>query len=285
MLNLLILLVLLGVASASPRLVRRVVVARNHPPTQSSTGFRLIANVTDPSQDFDPPVHGWVLDAIHIGAGLNDAVLFADGDDVGRVYYVNGTADEIAGGQADTLTDGGTPLFPYGVYVADRNTTDADGLHDVSVNAGSGQVGVQLEVSSSSSTSSSLLYPVLRGPGAAAGTYVACNQYVSYYGENYTTIRWVYDEVDSSATAVVTNSSSNSSNNSSSVSSSNATLAAAPAVAGVRTIPNGCVALTLLPECNVLDELPNGSLASHEFAANSTCYANVSAIDWTLYGP
>ncbi|KAF3024832.1 hypothetical protein E8E14_010377 [Neopestalotiopsis sp. 37M] len=274
MLDLLALTVLLhSVALAAPQFARQDAVASKYPPTQSSTGFRLIANVSDPSQDFDPPVRGWILDAIHTGAGLNDAVLFADGDDIGRTYYVNGTADEVAAGRADTLTDGGTPPFPYAVSVADRNTTDADGLHDVSVNAGSGDAGVQLEVASSS-------YPILRGPGAAMGTYVACDQYVEYYDENYTTIRWVYDvQVDggsshAGAAAAVTNS------------TSNTTLAAPPtAPVWLRTIPDGCIAVTLLPECEVLEDLPEESISSHEFAANSTCYDSVSDIDWSLYGP
>ncbi|KAI0149213.1 hypothetical protein BJ166DRAFT_537097 [Pestalotiopsis sp. NC0098] len=239
----------------------------NHPPTQSSTGFRLIANVTDPSSDFaGAPVNGWILDAIHTGAGLNDAVLFADGDDIGRTYYVNGTADDVAaGGRATTLTDGGTPPFPYGVYVAARNATDADGLHDVSVDAGSGDAGVQLEVSP-------FLYPWLRGPGSSgtsgtSGTYVACDQYIPYYEENYTTVRWVYDSFPANNSSVVGNGTLSGLGN------------------GSRSIPQGCVAITLLPECIALDDLPDGAIASHDFAANSTCYASVSDIDWTLYGP
>lgn len=88
MLNKVVSLGLVGLASAAPLASRQV---PNYPPTAVSTGFRLIANVTVPSEDFTPPVNNWVLTGIHVGPALNDAALFEDGENVGRIFYQNGT--------------------------------------------------------------------------------------------------------------------------------------------------------------------------------------------------
>ncbi|KAL6910747.1 hypothetical protein GGI43DRAFT_391025 [Trichoderma evansii] len=50
-------------------------------------------------------------------------------------------------------------------------------------------------------------------------------------------------------------------------------------------IPEGCAPVRLLPECAPLEALPAGSYASHEFALQSECYADVASINWSLYGP
>ncbi|KAK4083014.1 uncharacterized protein Triagg1_1904 [Trichoderma aggressivum f. europaeum] len=52
-----------------------------------------------------------------------------------------------------------------------------------------------------------------------------------------------------------------------------------------KNIPAGCVPVRLLPECATLEVLPAGSYASHEYAINSDCYADVASINWSLYGP
>lgn len=52
-----------------------------------------------------------------------------------------------------------------------------------------------------------------------------------------------------------------------------------------KNIPAGCAPVRLLPECAELEPLPAGSYASHEFAIDSECYPDVSAINWSLYGP
>lgn len=41
--------------------------------------------------------------------------------------------------------------------------------------------------------------------------------------------------------------------------------------------PKECVGVSLLPECAVLNDLPKGSLASHEFAQNVGCYKDARA--------
>jgi len=72
-------------ASALPLESRQIIP--NYPPNSLSTGFRLVANVTDPATDLNPPVNGWELTGIHTGAALNDAVLTSS---TGRVFYHNG---------------------------------------------------------------------------------------------------------------------------------------------------------------------------------------------------
>ncbi|PNP39371.1 hypothetical protein TGAM01_v207088 [Trichoderma gamsii] len=52
-----------------------------------------------------------------------------------------------------------------------------------------------------------------------------------------------------------------------------------------RNLPEGCAPVRLLPECAPLEPLPAGSYASHEFALQSECYADVASINWSLYGP
>ncbi|KAI0466020.1 hypothetical protein F4859DRAFT_340816 [Xylaria cf. heliscus] len=101
-----------SIASAVPLESRQIIP--NYPPNELSTGFRLVANVTDPATDLTPSVDGWELQGIHTGAGLNDAVLTSE---TGRIFYHNGTAAEIRFGEGSILSDGGSPPFPYGIYV------------------------------------------------------------------------------------------------------------------------------------------------------------------------
>ncbi|KAJ2976273.1 hypothetical protein NUW58_g8127 [Xylaria curta] len=73
-----------SIASAAPLESRQV---PHYPPNSLSTGFRLVANVTDPATDLKPSVNGWELQGIHTGAALNEAALTAGS---GRVFYHNG---------------------------------------------------------------------------------------------------------------------------------------------------------------------------------------------------
>ncbi|KAI0429531.1 hypothetical protein F5Y09DRAFT_309980 [Xylaria sp. FL1042] len=232
-----------SLASASPLQSRQVIP--NYPPNSLSTGFRLVANVTDPATDLTPSVDGWELQGIHTGAGLNDAVLTSE---TGRIFYHNGTAAEIRFGEGSILSDGGSPPFPYGIYVQTEDQFDATypAEHDVAINVGSGTIGVSL-----------LAFPdpYFYLTAHAQGTYVACPRTVPYYNAEYVVVRFAYDTFDSDTALFV------------------------------RNVPEGCTAITLIPECDTLPELPEGSISSHEYAANSKCYEDVSAINWPEYGP
>ncbi|KAI0012453.1 hypothetical protein F4779DRAFT_67114 [Xylariaceae sp. FL0662B] len=238
---------LAGLAYATPLKPRQVVP--HYPPTSASKGFRLIANVTDPSTDLTPSVNGWVFNGLHVGAGLNDAVLLADGgEDTGRIFYHNGTAEEIRYGKGSIVTDGGTPPFPFGIYVQGNNeSAPADpSEYGVTVNVGSGTIGVSL---------AAFPDPYTYLTSAPAGVFIACPRNEPYYNKEYIVIRRSYDTVDPK-TAL-----------------------------NVHHVPQDCTAVNLIPECATLNDLPEGSLSSHEFAANTKCYENVSAINWPEYGP
>ncbi|RYO74902.1 hypothetical protein DL764_010646 [Monosporascus ibericus] len=137
-------------------------------------------------------------------------------------------------------------LYSWGIYVQGEDETGREGKHEVTVNVGSGTQGVGI-------TRHPEPYAYLSWP--AVGAFAACNQFEPYYQKNYTTIRFAYDEWNDET--------------------------ALPE----RDIPEGCVAIRLIPECATLEELPEGSQASHEFSQPTRCYDDVSAIDWTQYGP
>lgn len=45
-------------------------------------------------------------------------------------------------------------------------------------------------------------------------------------------------------------------------------------------VPKGCAEVNLLPQCAVLEPLPEGALSSHEFAQEVKCYDDVASIEW-----
>jgi hypothetical protein len=118
--------------------------------------------------------------------------------------------------------------------------------HDVNINVGSGTIGVSLLAFPN---------PYFYLTGKAQGTFVACPRTVPYYNAEYIVVRFAYDTIDPNTALYVHN------------------------------VPTGCTAITLIPECDTLPELPEGSLASHQFAQPSKCYEDVSAINWPEYGP
>ena len=223
----------------------------HYPPSSQSTGFTLIANVTDPSKDFSPSISGLVLEGIHVGAGLNVATLSSAANSAGNIFYENGTASDIfSGGPVDILMDGGTPLFPWGITVQSPTVFDTTypAEHDVFVNAGTG--------TQASLTRFPNPYPYLAN-GQGTGTFVACNNTVPYYRANFITVQYAY------ATFTAPDGSYDYQAN----------------------IPDGCAPINLVAQCATLDTLPAGSISSHQYAATVQCYDDVASIDWSQYGP
>ncbi|SPJ72524.1 uncharacterized protein FTOL_02253 [Fusarium torulosum] len=154
---------LIGLAAASPVQPH---INKNpiYPPRLSSKGFKLVVNVTDPSKDFDPPIQNFEITSIHTGAGQ---ALMGIIEKDGRVFYQNGTKDERQNGEATTVTDGGTPLFPNGIgLVADKKNKK---LFGATLNFEAGTPGVQLNQPEDPYT---YLLPE---------TFVACNKSLEYY--------------------------------------------------------------------------------------------------------
>jgi len=132
----------------------------NYPPTSLSQNFRLVANVT--STDLATPINNYVLTSYHIGAGQAYAVLVPNTTvTTGRIFYINGTAEDVRYNNGNTLSDEGTPLFPGGV------TINADST--VSINAGVGEFGIGL---------TSFPDPISELTAGEEGEFYACFQEV-----------------------------------------------------------------------------------------------------------
>jgi hypothetical protein len=155
-------------AAASASAIPRQVVP-NYPPTSESTGFRLVVNVTDPSTDFPTPVHNSYLNSIHVGAGIDLIGVSADSQ---RIFYQNGTAEEVHYSTSNVLSDAGTPPFPQGFSL--------DGDSDVKT-AGLTVAGVASNVFLTRFPEPySFLLPE---------TFAVCDTYVEYYQQNMLIIR------------------------------------------------------------------------------------------------
>ncbi|KAK1757298.1 hypothetical protein QBC47DRAFT_411421 [Echria macrotheca] len=154
-----------------------------------SLGFMLIAKV-DASKDMNPSIHNWVFSTIHVGAAQNVAVLTAPSTkSPGRVFYENGTAEQVASGETTIITDGASPPAPFGVTIQGPRQFDQTypKEHSIYVNAGPG--------SFASIGGSAAWYPTLRNwQDEGAGTFAACNNMVPYYGDTnrFITVQYVY---------------------------------------------------------------------------------------------
>ncbi|KAK0703086.1 hypothetical protein B0T26DRAFT_599712, partial [Lasiosphaeria miniovina] len=220
----------------------------HHAPTSLSQGFFLVANVTDPSKDLVPSINGWVVQAAHTGPALDVAVLQSPTSSVpGRIFYENGTAEQVRFGRSSVLTDTATPLTPYGIIV--QNSTRFDATypteHDVFINGGTG-------TPSSITNFPNSPYAVLQN-NLGPGTFVACNNTVPYYGRKFITIEYAYATFVGPDGGFLYDA----------------------------DIPDGCAPISLVPQCTTLNSLPPGAFASHEFAATVRCYDNVAAIKWS----
>lgn len=199
-----------------------------------SRGFTLVVKVTDLETDFASSINGYTLSTIHVGAGLALAGLYSDS---ARIWYVNGTEEEVySDGKGTVISDGGTPPFPNGISLGPSENA----VSPVRVEAGEGTRGVQL-----TTTPGSDIY--LTAP--TEGTYVACNESVPYYQDQKFLLLKYSESLDEGY------------NNT--------------AQSGG---PEGCAVIRLLPKCAELPDLPEGSLASHDFAREVRCYEDVAAI-------
>ncbi|KAM0278478.1 hypothetical protein ACHAQH_005145 [Verticillium albo-atrum] len=168
---------LAGLTTASPLAARQV----SYPEKSKSLGFTLVVNVTDPASDFCESINHYTLSSIHVGAGQ---ALAAISTDSARVWYLNGTQQEISESQGTVVTDGGTPPFPNGIDIAEAE----DSVSAVRVDAGDGTKGVQLANFPDP-------YTYLTAP--LAGSYLVCNESVPYYqGRKFLLLKHAETEVD-----------------------------------------------------------------------------------------
>lgn len=184
--------------------------------TSTSKGFNLVAHVTDPTHDLTPSLEGQVLGAAHTGAGFNAAVFYGT---TGRLFYQNGTAEQVANRETTIVTDGGTPPFSFTLQV--QPAGEARRILDISIGQGTANTVVAADGGAQ----------LVNGLGE--GTWLACNELVPYYNREFVTLQYAYGE-------------------------------------GAE-VPEGCAPIVLVPECAALNDLPEGSLSSHEFATEVTC--------------
>ncbi|KAM3504831.1 hypothetical protein MY11210_008210 [Beauveria gryllotalpidicola] len=212
-----------------------------YPETSASNGFNLVLNVTDPSKDLSPPVHGTFVTSIHVGPALN-YVGQSSNASVARLLYVNGTASDVRYGNSNTVSDGGTPPFPEVLSLVQDK--DSETLSTLFLNAGSAGNGNYRTGITGFPSPIPELYPL---------TYVACREALAYYGGKAFVI------VKQAQTTVSKDGQME------------------------HNIPEGCAPLSLLPQCATLNDLPAGSMSSHEFAASTRCYKDVNSIHWPKY--
>lgn len=227
--------VLAGLASASPMTSRQVVP--NYPPTSNSKGFHLVVNVTDPATDFTPPINNWYVNSVHIGPPFN---LLGVTEEPGRVFYQNGTAEDVFYARSTVISDGATPPLPFGFSLLPDEGSDV--VSTGRLDAGDGTKGVVI-------TRFPEPYAFLRPE-----TFLACDEFVQYYQQNMIIIKQAQIGVDENGDIDY-------------------------------NVPDNCIAVRLLPECTELNELPEDAISSHEFAADSKCYEDVSELVWSEYGP
>ncbi|KAI0376626.1 hypothetical protein F5Y04DRAFT_265963 [Hypomontagnella monticulosa] len=156
--------------------------------------YQLQVELRDSSKDLDPPVAGQFLGGIHVGAGLNIAVVEAPPTPMSNPpYYTNGTA---ADGWVAVLNDLGTN-YPWGLNVQDPESFDYTyaGEHDADINVGGGSNGLTVVRDGDSA---------ILG-GLAPGNYAVCNRFIGYTRSNMTVVRYVYDGEDLPTDCVAVN--------------------------------------------------------------------------------
>lgn len=137
-----------------------------YPPTQTSKGFQLVVNVTDPSTDFKPAIHHSYVASIHVGAGLNRVGQTND-KKYARTFYVNGTETDVHFGKSHMISDAGSMPEGFGLAPVDGSNN----IKDLSLNGGSGDSGIVLTRKPA--------HEIYLNPG----TVMACKESLKYYSD------------------------------------------------------------------------------------------------------
>lgn len=130
-----------------------------YPPTSQSLGFVLVANLTDPSKDLSPSVNNLFFSSFRFIASSYLAVLSQAGS---RTFYLNGTKEEVAAGNATVGAD--QMVYPFGLWI-DTASESIYGSITVGIGIGTRGVGIR---------SSPVPYPSVFTPWR--GTFVVCNE-------------------------------------------------------------------------------------------------------------
>ncbi|KAK4166943.1 hypothetical protein QBC43DRAFT_205121 [Cladorrhinum sp. PSN259] len=241
----------LQLASASPVSPRQW--SNPYPPRTTAKFFTLIANITDVDlaaarfPDVAPPASGWALTSVHVGAGLNAAVLSATHAPAGAGgLFQNGTARDISARATSIylppIQNSNGDFTPWGVQFSNANGGNgngAGGSGDVTMNFGTATIGAGVE--------GGLRNPYAEAFGPAGyypdgGKFVVCYQAAPFYGRPQYRVMYLGE------------------------------------------VPENCVAVRLLAQCA---QEPEGGLkgAKELNLVNEGvgCYEDVSGIEWGLY--
>jgi hypothetical protein len=144
------------------------IAAPSESPFSRATNFKLVA---DPLRhDLKPSIQSWEVAGYHISPCYDYAVLQdpkASNTSGGRLFYANGTNSHPF--YTNILSDGGTPVTPYGLTIARRNETDAFGRRPVRINCGTGTGGLGVAQMAGSRD------PHLTDANPTLGWFYACN--------------------------------------------------------------------------------------------------------------
>jgi len=130
-----IVLAFAGLAAAAPATISQF--KPSFPPKNTAKGFQLLINVTDISRDFaDNPVHGQFVTGFQ-ASGVRRYMVPGPAASA-NVFFVNGSAEGLPYGWANTLLDIGGPA-PYGVQM---DATPTDNAYGIVVGIGPGTLNV-----------------------------------------------------------------------------------------------------------------------------------------------
>jgi hypothetical protein len=240
------------IASVPTRATAIADAAKAPTSTSTSTGFQLVADVTDPFNALALVVQNMVLEAYHAGANFRVPILpKPDAQDTGRVFYFDRPPQNSS---SALLTDSfsyetpanstSNPSISIGLAVqspTDFIVPEYPQEHGVWFFAGSGDA-TPVSLANTNAPYGGLY--LLNEQGG--GTFMACNRTIPYYNlENDITLEYLYDNDASSP-------------------------GEAPAV------PENCVPIRLVLICADLLEVPPGSQSSHENAQPVPCYTDMS---------
>ncbi|KAK3312932.1 hypothetical protein B0H66DRAFT_504978, partial [Apodospora peruviana] len=161
-------------ASLATAVLATPLVDSNPASLSATTGFILVANLTDTTRDFSPSINHLKLTGVRIGAGLETAVLT---NNTGRTFYENGTDGNI-GVVSDS---GGTYPISMIMDALAPGEADADYVDYVGIDVGTAQPGIGIAAPPAD-------VPALYGPDM--GTFVVCFESQPVYGKPQYPVRF-----------------------------------------------------------------------------------------------
>lgn len=220
--------------------------------TSTSTGFQLVANVTDPFNALALLVQNMVLQAYHAGANYRVPMLQKpDAQNLGRVFYFdrqpqNSSLVLLTDSFSDDTPSNSTtnPSISFGLAVQSLTNfivPEYPQEHGVGFFAGSANA-TPVSLANTGTPYGGLFLLNEQGNG----TFMACNRTIPYYNQEYgITLEYLYDNDASSSDKM-------------------------PAM------PEDCVSIRLVFVCADLPAVPPGSQSSHANAQPVSCYTDMS---------